>query len=69
VPLAVEANKNFGVFNSGTQTLRNCKFATGVNDTSGKFAAGINNNGTEFVTCVNDTAVANNGNNIMLLRP
>jgi hypothetical protein len=55
VTLAFEANKNFGVFNSGTQTLRNCKFATGVNDTSGKFAAGINDTGTKFVTCVNDT--------------
>jgi hypothetical protein len=37
------------------KTLRNCKFATGVNDTSGKFGAGINDTGTKFVTCVNDT--------------
>jgi hypothetical protein len=44
------------------------KFATGVNNTSGKFAAGVNNTG-DNLPLVSMTPVANNGNNIRLLRP
>jgi hypothetical protein len=48
---------------------------TDINDADGKFATGwqvatgINDTGSKFATVVNDTAVANNGNNIRLLRP
>jgi hypothetical protein len=55
------------------------KFATGVNDTGGKFAAGVNDTGGNFppvsttlaanLPPVSMTPVANNGNNIRLLRP
>ncbi len=49
------------------------KFATDVNDTGGKFAAGINDTGGNLppvsTTPVSKTPVANNGNNIRLLRP
>ncbi len=44
------------------------KFATGVNDTGGKFSAGINDTGGNLPP-VSTTPVANNGNNIRLLRP
>jgi hypothetical protein len=44
------------------------KFATGVNDTGGKFAAGVNDTGGNLPP-VSLTPVANNGNNIRLLRP
>jgi hypothetical protein len=47
------------------------KFATGVNETGGKFAAGVNNAGDNLPNLppVSMTPVANNGNNIRLLRP
>jgi hypothetical protein len=44
------------------------KFATGVNDTGGKVAAGVNDTGGNL-PLVSTTPVANNGNNIRLLRP
>ncbi len=44
------------------------KFATGVNDTGGKLAAGISDTGGNLPP-VSTTPVANNGNNIRLLRP
>jgi hypothetical protein len=53
--------------------------ATGVNDTSGNFAAGVNDTGSnlppvsttpaENLPPASMTPVANNGNNIRLLRP
>ncbi len=41
---------------------------TGVNDTGGKIATGINDTSSKFAAGV-ITPVANNGNNIRLLRP
>jgi hypothetical protein len=63
--------------NTGINDTRS-KFATGINDTGGKFAPGVNDTGGKFSAGVNNTGgnlppvsttpVANNGNNIRLLR-
>jgi hypothetical protein len=46
------------------------KFATGVNDIGGKFAAGVNDTGGNLPpVSTTMTPVANNWNNIRLLRP
>ncbi len=53
-------------------TIPAANFATSfvsVVDTSGKFGTGVNCTGGKFAASVNDTAVANNRNNIRLLRP
>ncbi len=44
------------------------KFATTVNDTGGKFTTAVNDPGGKWPP-VSTTSVANNGNDIRLLRP
>jgi hypothetical protein len=72
-PPVANLPKNTGINDTGSKFSTGIndtggKFATGVNDTGGKFAAGVNNTGGNLLP-VSTTPVANNGNNIRLLRP